>query len=74
MIPYGNRAGNSGVVAYEAGIGWITVRFIDGTDYTYTNVSAGEVNIRRMKELALSGRGLSTFISTTVKNRYESKH
>ena len=29
--------------------------------------------VERMKELALSGRGLSTFISRHVKNRYESR-
>lgn len=73
MKAYGNKAGNSGVSAYEAGRGRITVRFVDGTDYTYTNASAGEANVRHMKALAENGRGLSTFISTTVKNKYESK-
>jgi hypothetical protein len=73
MVPYGNRAGNSGVIAYAINPDSIAVQFADGKVYTYTYASAGKRNIEQMKKLAKSGRGLSTFISTTVKNRYEEK-
>ena len=71
MIPYGNVAGNSGVVAYAIAVNSIKVQFIGGDTYTYTNASAGIANIRKMKALAKAGHGLSTFISTTVKDKYE---
>lgn len=71
MIAYGNIAGNSGVKAYETGPDRILVQFIDGKVYTYSNASAGAANIRKMKGLAKSGKGLSTFISQHVKDGYE---
>lgn len=73
MIPYGNNAGNSGVVAYEIGTDQIAVKFVDGMVYTYTNTSAGAKAINQMKALAKRGSGLSTFISTTVKHKYARK-
>jgi hypothetical protein len=73
MIPYGNSAGNSGVVAYAIGAGRIDVQFIDGTVYTYTNASAGAANIKQMQQLARAGIGLSTFISQHVKNKYANR-
>jgi D-aminopeptidase len=73
MVPYKNGAGNSGVVAYQTGEDRITVQFIGGDTYIYTNASAGVKNIKQMKTLAEAGKGLSTFISTTVKDRYERK-
>ena len=73
MVPYKNSAGNSGVMAYAIGDDSISIQFVDGTIYVYTNKSAGVGNIKHMKELAKAGKGLSTFISTTVKDRYEQK-
>lgn len=73
MQPYGNRAGDSGVVAYEAGTDFIRVRFTNGDTYLYTYESAGAHNIEQMKELAAAGRGLSTFVSRTVKGMYAAK-
>jgi hypothetical protein len=63
MQPYGNRSGGSGVRAYEIGPDFIRVQFPRGEPYLYTYESAGRDNVERMKELAASGRGLSTFIS-----------
>jgi len=71
MMPYGNIAGNSGVMAYEIAVDRISVQFIDGKVYVYTYASAGKKAIERMKRLALSGRGLSTFISTAVRDKFE---
>lgn len=73
LIRYGNRAGNSGVIAYEIKRDFIRVKFVDGSIYTYTYRSAGRENIERMKVLARSGRGLSGYISTHVKDRFSEK-
>ncbi|MBS0420445.1 MAG: hypothetical protein JSR66_22250 [Proteobacteria bacterium] len=73
MERYLNRSGNSRIVAYKVGPASITVQFSDGSLYLYTYESAGAENIERMKELAVSGRGLSSFIAATASNRYEQK-
>jgi hypothetical protein len=70
MQPYKNLDGNSGVSDYQIGEDRITVRFTDGNEYLYTYTSAGSINIEKMKELAISGRGLNGFINTTVKKKY----
>lgn len=73
MNRYRNLAGNSGVSAYSLGEDSVTVRFRDGRVYLYTNASAGAANIAQMKRLAVAGRGLSTFISRTVHDRFAQK-
>ncbi len=73
MERYKNLSGNSGVAAYEIATDSITVEFKDGHVYLYTYQSAGSENIERMKELAIAGRGLNTYISRHVRKRYASK-
>lgn len=73
MQPYKNLANDSGVVAYENMPGAITVEFQDGWRYLYTNQSAGAANIESMKQLAIRGRGLCTFISQHVRKHYARK-
>ena len=73
MVRYQNLGGNSGVYAYEIGNGNITVQFNDGATYLYTTASAGTYNISYMQQLAVAGRGLNSFISTTVKKGYATK-
>lgn len=73
MQRYANRSGHSGVVAYELGADSITVKFTGGDRYLYTEDSAGAVHIARMRELAESGHGLSTYISQHVRDRYAHK-
>lgn len=73
LARYGNRAGNSGVVAYEIRRDCIRVKFLDGRIYTYTYRSAGRENVERMKLLARSGKGLSGFISAHVRDRFATK-
>ena len=73
MERYKNRSGESGVVAYEIGRGSITVKFVGGEKYLYTDKSAGADNIALMKQLAQDGAGLSAFISQHVHDRYERK-
>ena len=73
MEPYKNLSGNSGVVAYETGPDFIKVQFSDGGVYVYTVSSTGSHHIAQMKNLAKRGRGLSSFISTTVREAYARK-
>jgi hypothetical protein len=73
MRAYGNHKGNSGVSAYKIGSSYIDVRFVDGPVYRYTYASAGKENVEHMKLLAKEGQGLSTFISTTVRDDYAGK-
>jgi len=73
MQRYANHSGNSSIVAYQLGPTSITVKFAGDRFYMYTYESAGAENVERMKELAVSGRGLSSFISTKVRDDYEQK-
>jgi hypothetical protein len=71
MKRYANHSGDSGVEAYAIGATSIHVKF-RGNDrvYEYSNASAGIANVARMKRLAEAGRGLATFISRHVADRY----
>jgi len=71
MIRYKNLEGHSGVTAYEPGPDRISVRFTDDRIYVYTYTSAGKHIIEKMKELAETGKGLSTYISRKVKDKYD---
>jgi hypothetical protein len=73
MVRYKNLDGHSGVLAYEVGRDFIKVQFAGGVVYLYTNKITGRGDVEHMKVLAVRGRGLSTFISTTVKDRYAFK-
>jgi hypothetical protein len=73
MTRYKNLAGDSGVAAYATTDESITVHFQDGSAYRYTNASAGRWNVDRMKALADHGRGLNTFITAHVKDKYAAK-
>ena len=72
MERYRNLHGGSGVDAYAFTPTSILVRFRSSDRvYEYSHRSAGAGNVRRMKRLAEAGRGLGTFISTHVSDRYE---
>lgn len=73
MQRYGDQSRESGVVAYDIDAGQIIVQFRNGDRYLYTEDSAGAANIARMQELARAGRGLSSFISQHVHDRYARK-
>ena len=73
MERYRNRGGDSGIVAYEIGLDFITVKFSDRSVYLYTYQSAGRANIERMKRLAIAGEGLNSFINRRVRKRYARK-
>lgn len=67
---YKNLSGDSIVDQYELAKDGVTVRFKNCSVYRYTNQSADPENISKMKELAVSGKGLGTFIETKLKGRY----
>ncbi len=73
MQRYRNRSGDSGVVAYATREDSICVEFSSGEVYLYTSASTGRERVERMKALAQSGRGLSTFISQEVRGAYARK-
>lgn len=73
MQLYRNLSGNSGVRWFELGDGSITVGFYNGSTYIYTTSSSGIRTIEEMTRLALSGRGLGSYITRIVKKRYEKK-
>lgn len=73
MQRYMNLSGESGVAAFEAAPGEITVQFRDGSYYLYTDASAGTSNISQMQSLAQAGHGLNSFINRFVRKGYARK-
>ncbi len=73
MQRYRNLDGDSGVVAYAIKDSAVAVQFRSGEVYEYSYASAGRGNVERMKQLARAGRGLSSFISQHVHDRYAAK-
>ncbi|WP_082954639.1 hypothetical protein [Acidihalobacter prosperus] len=75
MTPYLNLNGNSNVLAFEATEDSILVVFKSGAcrKYLYNTARPGGAVVERMKVLAVQGRGLNSYINTTVKDRYANK-
>jgi hypothetical protein len=73
MQRYKNQSGESDVVAYDIGDRSITIQFSGGDRYLYTVESASAANIAEMQRLARAGRGLATFISQVIRQRYAHK-
>ena len=70
MHRYGDLSCHSGVTAYEVLPDGIKVQFSHGPVYLYTYASAGQEGIDKMKEAALAGHGLATYISHNVRGRF----
>lgn len=64
MHHYQNRGGNSGVIGFIGGETLIDVQFKGGMIYRYRYSSAGASAVEKMKQLAASGIGLGSYIST----------
>jgi hypothetical protein len=74
MERYQSQSGRpSGVVAYELGEGEIKVQFQGGSVYLYNEAKPGAEHVAKMKELALAGQGLATYISQKVRQNYAKK-
>lgn len=73
MERYQNLEGDSGVTSFESGPDYIKVRFRNGVTYVYDYVRPGVAHVERMKDLARTGRGLSTYISRYVRAAFARK-
>lgn len=73
MQRYRNIRVDSGVLAYEAGADFIVIEFRDGERYRYDYATTGVGEVEEMKRLAAQGRGLATYVNTTVRERYAEK-
>ena len=78
MEIYKNLSGQSNVSRYEIGQDYIIVEFKtkgkDGCNtYKYSYMSAEQSNVENMKQLAIAGFGLNSFIDKLVRKRYERK-
>lgn len=69
MKKYKGSSRNSDVIAYESGPDWIKVKFKDDTVFTYSYKSAGRIHVETMKDLAQSGKYLSTYIHRYMKGQ-----
>ncbi|MDH5832855.1 hypothetical protein [Luteimonas kalidii] len=70
MKRYIGADGDSGVAAYEAGPGWILVRFHHGGTYRYDDTHPGPLHVMEMQRLADAGDGLNTYINQHVRDDY----
>ena len=70
---YKNLSGNSGVQTYKIEENSISVQFLQGSAYLYDYDKPEVQHVENMKELAEKGRGLSTYISQKVRDRYSAK-
>lgn len=75
MTPYRNLGRNSNIIAYEANDDSIHVIFKSGAcrNYLYNSIRPGKADVEKMKALAEQGRGLNSYISSVVKDRYARK-
>jgi len=73
MKKYIDITGNSGVTAYIIDTESISIEFNNDSIYLYTYESAGKKKIEKMKKLATEGKGLSTYISQHVKDKFETQ-
>jgi hypothetical protein len=63
MQPYLNLSGDSGIVEFKTQPDFIIVRFHNGNLYVYMSERVGRHHVERMKRLAVTGKGLSAYIS-----------
>ena len=70
---YMNLSGDSTVVSYKIVKDSVTVGFTSHEKYIYSNQSAGRLNVNQMKALAITGKGLGTFIDANLKEGFARK-
>lgn len=72
MEKYLNRSGNSPVTYFQIADDNITVWFKGAArSYIYSYKKAGRAHVEKMKGLAISGSGLSAYITRNVKYSYD---
>lgn len=70
IVRYLNKSGRSGVYSYDIQKYSITVNFINGASYLYSNVRPGTLHLHKMISLARNGLGLNTYIVTVIGNSF----
>lgn len=70
MKSYEDSSHESGVSAYKTVDNFIPVEFKSGEIYIYDYSSTGRTAVEKMKRLAVSGEGLSTYISREVRKNF----
>lgn len=73
MERYKNLNGNSGIIFFEIQNDSIVIQFKNHSTYLYNMQITGSKHIEEMKILARSGRGLATYISKYVRDKYASQ-
>ncbi len=73
MPPYPSRSRNPGVIAFNLGENSIELEFRDGSRYLYNAARPGPESVATMRQLALAGAGLTTFVNQNVRDRYAAK-
>lgn len=64
MESYKNLGKPSGVLSYDIGTDFIKVAFKSAPKiYVYTHIKPGLLHVNKMKELAIAGQGLQTYIN-----------
>lgn len=71
MEQYKNFNGNSNIKAFSFGTDYIDIQFNKGAIYRYSYNSAGSMKVEQMKELAIKGCGLNSYIMRNAKKEYE---
>lgn len=74
MYTYKDVGGNSGITAYDSGVDWFMIRFKDGSLYLYTKQSTTPERIEYMRELALQGKGLNSYVTRIVGKNYAGRN
>ena len=73
-IPYKSQSGDSGVISYELVQGGIILEFKHAKHrYLYDSASPGLIHVNAMRRLAAAGKGLTTYVSREVHEKYARK-
>ena len=73
-IPYKLGNPNAGVLNYEVVGRAIILEFADHRyRYVYDEISPGAVHVRAMIQLAMRGKGLTTYVNQHVRENYAAK-
>ncbi len=73
MQKYQNLSGKSSIESYELGNNRIIVQYKNGSAFLFNQSYSGTLDLNIMKDLAQTGKGLSTFIQRFVGNGYWSQ-
>jgi hypothetical protein len=72
MQPYLDKSGTSGITAFEIGDDYINLEFKGGRVYRYDTAKPGAEHVANMKNLALKGEDLATYVNQHVRKNFAS--